>query len=231
MQKRLIIILAAAIIVLAAASEALLPAVVSDVVAQGMVNLTGSDHVAVTVVKHPAVLMLGGQFDRITMQATNAKIDKITFSDMRADLTNVQLDMAALISRRIVALKTVQDVDLSVTVTQEELANYLNKAVKGVKNATVEITPEHIRASSNFAIGGFANVAVTLEGKIVGDGQKIKFVTERFLLNNMLVGNIGGSVLTEIPLVDLKKLPFNVGVREIVTEQGKVVIYTDNRLH
>ncbi len=228
MSKRLIIILAV-ILALVAASEALVPTVVSDIVARGMANLTGSDNVSVTVVKHPAIYMFGGQFDQITVQETNAKIDKITFSDMKVALSNAQLDMGALVSHRQIVLKTVQDVDLSVTVTQEELANYLNQAVKGVKNSTVAITPENVKVSSNFAIGGFANVAVTLEGKIIGEGQKIKFVTERFLLNNMLVGNIGGSVLTEIQLVDLKKLPFNVSVRDIDMEQGKVIINTDNR--
>ena len=47
----------------------------------------------------------------------------------------------------------------------------------------------------------------------------------------MATGNIGGSLLTEIPLVDLNKLPFHVSVRDIVMENGKVILYLDNRSH
>lgn len=228
MTRRFVIGLAI-IAILLIASQILLPKAVSDIVAQGMVSLTGSENVKVDVEKSPALLMLGGKFDKITLAAQNAKTDKLTFSELQAVLQDVQLDMNMLISRRQVAIQSVGEVELKAAFSQEELARFLNQAVKGVRNAVVTITPERVQASSNFAIGGFAHVAVTLEGKIVGDGQKIKFVTERFLLNNNHVGNIGGAVLTEIPLVDLSKLPFNVHTRDIVLEQGRVVIYTDNR--
>lgn len=215
--------------ILLVASQLLLPVAIADIVAQGMVSLTGSENVKAEVAKRPALLMLAGKFDNITLDAKNAKTDKLTFSELHAVLKDVQIDMNTLLSRRLVAIQSVGDIDLKVVFSQEELARYLNQSVKGIKNATVTITPEKIQASSHFAIGGFANVAITLEGKIVGDGQKIKFVTERFLLNNNLVGNVGGAMLTEIPLFDLTKLPFNVHVRNIVLEQGRVVIYTDNR--
>lgn len=228
MTRRLVIGLGI-IAVLLIASQILLPMAVSDIVAQGMVSLTGSQNVRVNVEKSPALLMLGGKFDRITLAAQNAKTDKLTFSELHAVLQDVQIDMNTLISRRLVAVRSVGDVELSVVFQQEELARILNQSVKGIKNATVAITPDKVQASSNFAIGGFAQVAVTLEGKIVGEGQKIKFVTERFLLNNSHVGNIGGAMLTEIELADLSKLPFNVHTRNIVLEQGRVVIYTDNR--
>lgn len=211
------------------ASQLLLPLAIADIVAQGMVSLTGSENVKVDVAKRPALLMLGGKFDRISLNVQNAKTDKLTFSELNAELKDVQLDMNTLISRRLVAFQSIGDIELKAAFTQEELARYLNQTVKGIKNATVSITPDKVQASSHFAIGSFANVAITLEGKVVGDGKKIKFVTEQFLLNNNLVGNIGGAVLTEIPLFDLSKLPFDVHVRNIVLEQGRVVIYTDNR--
>jgi hypothetical protein len=123
----------------------------------------------------------------------------------------------------------VQDIDLTAVITQDELSRFLNQNVKGVKGAVVTINAGKVQVTSNFALGSLASLAITLEGKIAGDGQKLKFVTERFLLNNNMVGNIGGSVLTEIPLVDLKKLPFGVSVRVVNMEDGKVTIFADNR--
>ena len=217
------------VLILAAASELLLPVVLSNVMSQGMMSLTGSDRVVAKLTKKPAVFMLGGQFDTIQIKAEHAKIDKIIFSEMNIALTNVQLDMGKLISSRVVDLQSVDNIDITAVVAQDELARYLNQTVKGVKNAVVVITPEKVKASSIFAIGGFANVAVSLEGRIVSDGQKFKFVTDRFLINNAITGNIGGSLLSEIPLVDVNKLPFNVNVRDIVMENGKVTLYLDNR--
>jgi len=219
------------VLVLLAASELFLPMTLSTAVNQGMRSLTGSEQITAKLTKRPAVLMLGGKFDAIQIKAEHAKIDKIVFSEMSIALTDVELDMGKLISNRVVALQSVDDVDITAVVSQEELARYLNQTVKGVKNAVVVMAPDKVTASTTFAIGGFANVAVSLEGRIVSDGQKIKFVTDRFLINNMITGNIGGSLLTEIPLVDVKKLPFQVNVRDIVTEKGKVTIYLDNRSH
>jgi hypothetical protein len=112
--------------------------------------------------------------------------------------------------------------------TQEELAACLNKSVKGVKNAAVVITPDKVQATSNFVVGGLANLVVTIDGRIVGDGDKIKFVTQNFNVNNRFLGNIGGGAFNEITLVDMKKLPFNVSVQEIVMENGRVIIKASN---
>jgi hypothetical protein len=228
MGKRLIFMV---LLLLVVASELLLPTVMSTVVSQSMMKLTGSDHVEAKLSKSPAVLMLDGEFDKITMLADHVKVDKIVFSQMNIALTNAQLDMGKLLSSRVVEIKSVDDVTIAAVVGQDDLAQYLNHSVKGIKNAVVVITPDKVKASSTFAIGGLINVAVSLEGRIVGDGQKIKFVTDRFLINNTLTGNIGGSLLTEIPLVDLNKLPFHVGVRDIVMENEKVTINLDNHSH
>lgn len=230
MGKRLIVAILL-VLLLFAASELLLPIIMSKALEQGLMSLAGSDRAITTLSTRPALLMLGGKFDTIHIMANHAKIDKITFSELSIALSNAQLDMGKLWSSRLVDLKSVDDVDITAVIDQEEFAQHLNQSVKGVKNAVVVITPDKIKASSTFAIGGFANVAVSLEGKIVSDSQKIKFVTDRFLINNVATGNIGGSLLTEIPLVDLNKLPFHVSVRDIVMGNGKVTLYLDNRSH
>lgn len=217
------------LVVLVIASELFLPMVMSSIVNQGLINLTGSSQTSTKLTARPAIGMLGGKFDTMQVKAEHAKIDKITFSEMNIALTNAQVDMGKLFSDRVVALKSVEDVNITAVMGQDELAQYLNQSVKGVKNAVVAITPEKIKASSTFAIGGFANVAVSLEGRIVSDGQKIKFITDRVLINNAFTGSIGGALLTEIPLLDVTKLPFHVNVRDIVMENGKVTLYLDNR--
>jgi hypothetical protein len=219
----------AAIFALAAILNMFIPTMVGSMVARGMAGLTGSQNVTAEVAKWPTWYMLGGSFDTVRIKARDAKVDKIVFAELDASLTEVELDMAALLKSGQVAIKSVKDIDLAAAITQEELARYLNQNVKGVKNAQVFVESGRVRIVSNFVLGQIASLAITLDGRIVGDGHKIKFVTDRFLLNNTAVGNIGGTVLTEIQLVDLRKLPFAVNARQVTLENGRVSLTADNR--
>ncbi|HMM19520.1 MAG TPA: DUF2993 domain-containing protein [Selenomonadales bacterium] len=228
MVKRLSIIVVI-LLALFAGEELLLPRFVSTLIAHGMTQAAGTDQIEAQVSKRPAFLMLGGRFDSVRILARDAKVDKIAFSELDTALTNVELDMNALMTRKAVAIKSVGDIDLTAVITQDELTRYLNQSVKGIRNVEVAINDGKVQVSGKLTLSSIASLAVTLDGKIVGDGQKIKFVTERFLLNNASVGNFGGTLLTEIPLVDMKKLPFGTEVRSITSENGKITIYADNR--
>ncbi|WP_094603796.1 hypothetical protein SPSIL_042030 [Sporomusa silvacetica DSM 10669] len=219
------------LVMVIAAVEVVLPKVVSDAAAQGLRDLTGSKQATARVDKIPALFMLDGNFDRVTADVSEVKTEKITIRNMHISLRDVKVDIQSLLTSRKLVLEQVKDVELTATIGQEELAAFLNNSVKGIKNAVVTITPEKIQVTSALTVGGFARVDVRLEGRIVSDheNRRITFVTERFWLNNTPVGNIGGSLLTEVPLLDFKKMPFNVNVRDVVMEQGQVIIYTDNR--
>ncbi len=226
--KRLtvIILLIIAVIVV---GEVAMPALVGGLIARGMSGATGSDRVTAQVAKRPAILMLDGRFDSIRIHAYDSKVDKITFAELDATLKDVAIDMPTLISQRKVAVRGVRDIDLTAVITQEELSRFLSQSVKGVKNAQVKIEPGKVNVSANFLLGQIASIAIGLDGKVVGDGHRIKFVTDHFLLNNTAVGNIGGAVLTEIPLVDLRKLPFGVKAKSVVMDAGRITITADNR--
>lgn len=219
------------LVMVLAAVEVVLPKVVSDAVAQGLRAQTGSKQVTARVDKIPALFMLDGKFDRVTADVDEVKTEKITFRTMHVSLSDGKVNIQELLTNRKLVLEQVQDVELTAVIGQEELATFLNNSVKGVKNAVVAITPGKIQVTSALTVGGFARLDIKLEGRIASDreNRRITFVTDRFWLNNTPVGNIGGSLLTEVPLVDLKKLPFNVNVRDVVMEEGQVIIYTDNR--
>lgn len=219
------------VVMVLAAVEVILPKLVSDAMAQGLRELTGSKQVSARVDKTPAVLMFDGSFDRVTAAVSEFKTEKITFREVQLNLTDVKVDIQSLLANRKLVLEQVKDVELTAIIGQEELAAYLNNSVKGIKNAKVAITPEKVQVSSALTLGGIARLDIRLEGRIVSDreNRRITFVTERFWLNNSPVGNIGGSLLTELPLVDLKKMPFNVNVREVVMEENQIILYTDNK--
>ncbi len=227
--KRLSVIFLALIVSVIVAAEFLLPQVAQNAVAQGMAEIIGTSEIQVAVVNRPAVGMLAGTFDHITIESTNAKLDKIIFNSLQADLRNIQLDRQKLYLNRSIKIEQIGEVNIQAVLTQDEVARYLNQNVKGIKNTAVIIDKGRMQAQSSFILGGIASVMIGLDGRVVNDGQKIKFVTERFLLNNSPVGNIGGIGLAEISLLDIKKLPFGVTVRDIIMEQGKLTLKADNK--
>lgn len=232
MFRRLILILIV-ILLLILGAEAALPRILEEVVAQGMSSLTGSREVEAKLEKSPAIFMLAGQFDRVTLNAADAKIDKISVRTMHVSMDDVELDGGKLFSEQKIIIKKTDDIKLTATITQEELANYLNTSVKGIRDATVDIVPEKVTVGSQLTVGGLAKIDVKLEGKIIGDKQKIKFTPDRFSINSSSVNTtsiFGGTLLSEIVLLDSSKLPFGVVVRDIVMQNGQVVIHADNML-
>ncbi|EGO62311.1 DUF2993 domain-containing protein [Acetonema longum] len=205
-----------------------LPAVVSQTVAQGMKGILHSEQAAAQVTKEPAFLMLKGQFDSVQIQARDARMDKVAFSEIQARLEGLQLDVGDLLKRRAVVIRSLSKASITAALSEAELARHLNQAVKGVRGATVKVSKGKVEVAGSFSLGSLARMTVALEGKVVADRDTIKFVTEKFLLNNASLGNIGGSVLTEIPIMNSKAFPFGVTVREVVMEEGRVLVYADN---
>ena len=175
MKKRLSILIITVVILLAA-SEAALPWLVGSFLAKGLAKTAGTDDITAKVIKRPAVAMFDGRFDNVLVRALNAKIDKLTFSELDIALENAKVDMGALLGQKSLVLQSVGGIDLTAVVTQEELARYLNQSVKGVKNAAVVIEGGKVKITGNYSIGPVAALAVTLEGRVAGDGQKLKFV-------------------------------------------------------
>lgn len=207
----------------------ILPGLVSSYATQSLKESTQSESVTVQVDKAPVVMMLAGKFDQVTVDTVNSKIDKIVLSSMHAVLTDVQVNMKALVTENKFVVQSVGDLTVTGAVSQAELARFLDSNVKGSQHAEVTITPEKVILSTHLAIGSFVQVVITLEGQVVSDGQHLKFVTQRFLVNNTSVGNIGGTMLTEIPLLDLNKLPFAATIQNIILENGQIVITAGNQ--
>lgn len=227
MAKRFIMI-GGALILLLVFSEFLLPSAISDVVATAMKNVTSADQVNAKVEKSPAIMMLAGNFDAITVKVKNAKTDQVVFDEFDVTLQNAQVDMANLIQKRNLTMKSVEDVTIKAIVLEDELARAMNQSVKGIKNAKVSITPGKVTATGSFSMGGFINAKIILEGNIITTDQKIVFHAEHFQIDNSMVGKFGGTLVTDLTLVDLKKLPFDVTVKNVTLEEGKAVVYADS---
>ncbi|MBP2640590.1 MAG: hypothetical protein H6Q66_1541 [Firmicutes bacterium] len=216
-------------LLLGIAAQFVLPWLVSDFIARSVGNQMQTEQITAKVTKTPAFLMLGGTFDEVAISAVKAQTGRLVFQEMNVVISAASIDMPALLRDRRLVLSSAEKIELSGVITQEELSRYLNANVKYVKNAAVTVRDGRVAIDAQLVIIGPIAVKVNLDGRIVGDDRQIRFVTEHFSLNDGLAGNISGALLTEIPLADLRQLPFAVGVREIVMEQGRIIVYMDSR--
>jgi hypothetical protein len=88
------------IALLIALSEAVLPALASTLIAKGLASRITSEDIKIVAEKHPALLMLGGQFDSLAVEGSDIKTERIVISQLNAKMTDVQLDMNALLAQK-----------------------------------------------------------------------------------------------------------------------------------
>lgn len=224
MGKRLFFTVILLILVLWAGTEVLLPALAAKQVERAMTDTLTAQRVSAQVESHPAVALLVGRLGTVTVDAVGAHFDKLPVSQMSAVFRDLVVEPRALLTARTVQIQHLGGFDANFVFSAEDLAAYLNQTVKGFKNIAVVVTANHVQVTGQFA-AGVVPLRLTLDGRVVGEGTQVKFVTERFLLNDTVVaGSWGGRGLAEIPLADLGRLPFPLTIREVVMDQNRVVV-------
>jgi hypothetical protein len=223
LKKTTIIILLAAVI---AFSEIITPFAVSWWLGSALTKAMPARQQNVSARSLPGFALWLGRFDTVKAVTEDAKIDGLKIQETRLTIGDARIDMADLIGNNRISIKLVRDLQIMMKLNEKDLAEYLAAKVKEVKNPTVKILADKIEIRSDVDLG-LIKLSVGVDGRIVGDGQSIRFRSDRLEVKN--TGGINFSALfTEIPLLDLTKLPFKVAVRKIVTEPGQITIYADN---
>ena len=221
-------ILAGFLLALLAFSEVITPFAVSLLLDRALGKAMPAKQMNVSARSFPGVSLWLGQFDSVRAVAEGANIDGLTVQEVRVDLDGARMDMKELVMKNRVTVTDVRNLELVMKVTEKDLAGFIGAKVKEARNPSVKISADKIQLRSDIDLG-IAKISVGVDGRIVGDAKSIRFVSERLELKN--TGGINFSAaFGEIPLVDLTRLPFKVGIRKIVMEPGSITIYADNHL-
>jgi hypothetical protein len=207
-----------------ALSELFLPYIIDKQVETGLAKAFGTEDIQATVKARPALTMLGGDFSLITINGKNVHTEKLTISQLSAVFKDTSIDLQRLTKDKTLVFRSIGGFDGTIILQEQDINQYVAKHIKGVKNIRVALLPGTMKVTGDLAIGP-ATVAIAMDGKIRGDQTQIKYAADQLLVNNALVSaNFGGNALSEFLLFDLKKLPVTANVRDVIIEQGRVVI-------
>lgn len=174
----------------------------------------------------PGVALWMGRFDSVQATSDDARIDGLRIQEARVTLDGAQLNMGDLVSNNRITVQQVRNLEIVLKVNEKDLGEYLGSKVKEVRNPSVKILADKIQIRSDIDLG-ILKMSVGVDGRIVGDAQSIRFHSDKLEVKN--TGGINFNALFgEIPLLDLTRLPFKVGIRKIVMEPGLLTIYADN---
>lgn len=223
MKKTTIIGLLAAVIVF---SEIITPFVASWWLDSSLNKVMPAREHSVSARSLPGFALWLGRFDKVRSVSEDAKLDGLKIRESQVTIDDARIDVSELISNNRISIKLVRNLEVMMKLNEKDLADYLAMKVKEIKNPTVKILADKIEVRGDVDLG-LIKLAVGVDGRIVGDGQSIRFRSDRLEVKN--AGGINFNALfAEIPLLDLTKLPFKVGVRKIVTEPGVITIHADN---
>ena len=207
-------------------SEIITPLLASYWLDSSLVKVMPAREHSVSARSFPGVLLWQGQFDNVQAASADARLDGLKLQEVGIKIGDARLDMSDLMNNKRVTVRHVRDLNVMIKVNEKDLAEYLAAKVKEVKNPMVKILADKIQIRSDVDLG-ILKLSVGVDGKVIGDAQSIRFRSDRLEVKN--TGGINfGSLLAEIPLVDLTRLPFKVAVRKVVMEPGFLVIYADN---
>ena len=207
-------------------SEIITPLLASYWLDSSLVKVMPAREHSVSARSFPGVSLWQGQFDNVQAASADARLDGLKLQEVGIKIGDARLDMSDLMNNKRVTVRHVRDLNVMIKVNEKDLAEYLAAKVKEVKNPTVKILTDKIQIRSDVDLG-ILKLSVGVDGKVIGDAQSIRFRSDRLEVKN--TGGINfGSLLAEIPLVDLTRLPFKVAVRKVVMEPGFLVIYADN---
>jgi hypothetical protein len=188
-----------------ALSELFLPYLIAQQVEAGLAKAFATSDIHAKVQARPALAMLGGNFATITVDGKKLQADKLTIGQLSAVFTNTSIDIPKLTNHKTLVFRSIGSFDGTIILNEAEVNQYVSQAVKGVKNVHVTLLPGTMQ--------------------VTGNQTQLKFVTDHVFVNNAVVSTtFAGNALTEFLLFDMKKLPIPANVRDVIIEQGRVVI-------
>ncbi len=228
--RRVLILSVALFIALALVVELLLPTVVARGVAAGLDKIIGpGETVNVQLKAYPALKMLTGRVDRVTVETTNIQAAGLVIDKLTATIDQVSVNLRTLLTKRQIQSTKSANLDVKLTISEQNLKQYVLANVKGVKEPRLTIEPGKVTAGGYLTFNG-KDFFVVGEGRfVVKDGSKIGLELTGMKVDdqempagmvNKVMEMLGGTDL----FIDMSKFPVPLEAKEVQMNKGSLVI-------
>ena len=228
--RRVLILSVALFIALALVVELLLPAVVARGVAAGLDKIIGpGETVSVQLKSYPALKMLTGRVDQVTVETTNVQAAGLVIDQLTATIDQVSVNLRTLLTKRQIQSTKSSSLDVKLTISEQNLKQYVLANVKGVKEPRLTIEPGKVTAGGYLTFNG-KDYFVIGDGRfVIKDGRKIGLELTGLKVDDQaipagLIGKVmeilGGTDL----FIDMTKFPIPLEAKEVQMNKGSLVI-------
>jgi len=211
----------------AAGAEAWVPGFLAARVADGLQASLGSATVQVQLTGFPALRMLWGRVDRLTVTVAGLEVDGLALESLRLEAAGVELDVAALLRGQGWQPGDGDEVTVEAVIREEALAELVRARLPAELDVQVALAAGGMELRGRTSVLGLP-VDVAVRGRMAPEagGTRIVFVPEEIA--------VGGQVLAEwiaaglrqayTAAVDLGAAPVPVVVEAVVHEPGRVIV-------
>jgi len=183
-----------------------------------------AENAQVAIAAAPAVKLLFGKMDTLSLSAQNAMVGQIRVENLDLQGKNVQVNMNDLLFSKKLRFDAADSLVLKGTIKEDALVAALHKKVDKLKDVEVEVTPDAVLIQGNVPLAG-RKIEVSIEGTIRAQDGGIYFHMRKTSIHNAILGKaVLGSLFEDIMLADLRTSPFQLEATDVVQKNGEIDI-------
>lgn len=212
------------VVIALAGATYILPTYISNQISGRIERSLQTDTVRADIDTSPSFMLLFGQVDKIDIEATNIKLDKVNLNELSLKGENIEISVQDLLLARRLVINSADNLTITGLIDENNLAQLLAKEVDKISDITVKITPDNVEATGKVSFLG-QEATINVKGIVVVEGKNLLFRITDANTENRLFGKIGISLTKDVFLVSADKLPLEGAKFTRVEQQnGQILI-------
>lgn len=212
------------VVIALAGATYILPTYISNQISGRIEKSMQTDTVRANIDTSPSFMLLFGQVDKIDIEATNIKLDKVNLNELSLKGENIEISVQDLLLARRLVINSADNLTITGLIDENNLAQLLSKEVDKISDIVVKITPDNVEATGKISFLG-QEATINVKGIVVIEGKNLLFRITDANTQNSLFGKIGISFTKDVFLGSADKLPLDGAKFTRVEQQnGQILI-------
>ena len=216
-----------AVVVLLAGTQALVPPFLAARVAESLETSLGGVPVQVRLDTFPALRLLTGHVDRLTVDVADMVVDGLAVESLRLEAVDVRMDVPGVLRGEAWRPQADDNVTVQAVVQEAAVARLVRERLPVGVDVDVRLTTDGVELFGRTQLLGMS-VDLTVRGRVAPDetGTQLVFVPEEIVVGGQALADwiAAGLRQTYTASVDLDASPVPLVVEEVVHGPGRITI-------